>query len=333
MQEGDGSGNWIKGGKTYLNPHRNKERPRVGLHPKWWFQKEKVQKRWFVILSVGPCLFGYLLFTLYPNLMSVYYAFLNWNGISEPEFVGFDNFVQLVNDPFVWRALYHNVLLMVIAPAVTVLISLFLAYLLVNKNYREARFYKILFFFPNVLAVVVVTLLWAFIYDGNFGLLNAVLKLVGIDNGGYYWLGSKETALWSLIPPIVWGGVGLYVIIFMNAMRSISPSLYESAILEGANHWTRLIRITLPLIMPIVRVAMLFLVLGVLKGFEMVLIMTNGGPSGSTDVIGLYMFNLAFGADYHNYGYASAIGMFLFVILVGAKLLIDKFLPNENIQY
>lgn len=295
--------------------------------------KEKLQKQIFLIVAIGPCLLGYLLFTLYPNFMSVFYSFLNWNGISEAKYVGVSNFVQMFQDRFVWRALYHNLLLMIFIPGSTILISLMLAYLLVNKNYRENAIYKILFFFPNVLAVVVVTLLWAFFYDGSYGLLNGVLNLFGVDNDQFYWLGNKQTALWSLIPPMVWGGVGLYIIIFMNAMRSIPASLYELAVIEGASHRVRLFKITLPLIMPIVRVSVIFLVLGVLKGFEFVLILTNGGPSGSTDVIGLYMFNLAFGDEYRNYGYASAIGMFLFVILVGAKLLIDRFVPQEGHEY
>lgn len=293
---------------------------------KAWLSKEKVQKRIFVLLAVGPCLAGYLLFTLYPNAMSIYYAFLDWDGITDARFVGWDNFARLVHDRFVWRALYHNVLLMLTVP-------LFLAYLLLNKGYRESSFYKILFFFPNVLPTVVVTLLWAFVYDGSYGLLNAFLKLIGIDNHEFYWLGDTRTAIWSLIPPVVWGGVGFYMVIFLNAMRSIPASLYEASILDGASHMTRLFRITLPLIMPVVRVGMLFLVLGMLKGFDLVLIMTNGGPSGSTDVIGLYMFNLAFGKEGHNFGYASAIGMLLFVILVGAKLLIDRFAPNEKNEF
>lgn len=300
---------------------------------KKWSHKAKMQKRLFVLIAVGPCLAGYILFTLYPNLLSVYYAFLSWDGISEKTFVGFQNFVYMIKDGFVWRALKHNALLMLTVPPLTVLLSLCLAYLLIYKGYREARFYKVLFFFPNVLATVVVTLLWAFIYDGSYGLLNGLLRLLGFSIGDYYWLGEKSSALWALLPPMIWGGVGFYIVIFMNAMRSIPESIYESAVMEGATHWTRLFRITIPLISPVIYVSVLFLVLGVLKGFEMVLILTNGGPAGSTDVIGLYMFNLAFGADSHNYGYASAIGMLLFAILVVAKLVIDKYTKKDGYEY
>ena len=148
---------------------------------------------------------------------------------------------------------------------------------------------KILFFFPNVLSTVVVALLWAFIYDGSYGLLNGLLKFIGIDTGNFYWLGNENTALASIIPAWVWGGVGLYVIIFANAMLAIPKSLYEAAILEGAGHMSRLFKITMPLVTPIIRVSALFLIVGTMKGFEIILIMTNGGPFGSTDVIGLYV--------------------------------------------
>lgn len=298
-----------------------------------WLRSASVQKRLFLLIAIAPAFGGYLLFTLYPNLISVYYSLLNWNGISEPKFVGLDNYAAMIRDKYVWRALGHNLFYMITVPVCVILISLLLAYLLTNKGYRGTRLFKVLFFFPNVLSTVVVALLWAFVYDGSFGLLNATLKLVGIDMNGYYWLGDTRTALAAIVPPFVWAGVGLYVIIFMNAMITIPRSLYESAIMEGAGHMTRLFRITIPLISPIIRVSALFLVLGSLKSFDKVLILTNGGPAGSTDVIGLYMFNLAFGSEAHNYGYASAIGMFLFVVLVAAKLLVDKFMPNKAYEY
>lgn len=296
-------------------------------------QRASFQKSIFLFIAIVPAFGGYLLFTLYPNILSIYYSLLNWNGIGAQKFVGLDNYVTMFGDKYVWRALSHNLYHMLVIPAVSIIISLLLAYLLTNKSYKGTAFLKVLFFFPNVLPTVVVALLWAFIYDGSFGLLNSVLRIIGIDMGEFYWLGDIRIALSALIPPYVWAGVGLYVIIFMNAMSTIPKSLYESAILEGAGHMTRLGRITIPLISPLIRFSIIFLVLGVLKSFDKILIMTNGGPAGSTDVIGLYIFNLAFGDEYHNYGYASAIGMFLFVILVVTKLVIDKFMPNRSYEY
>ncbi|MFD0712575.1 carbohydrate ABC transporter permease [Paenibacillus sp. GCM10027626] len=295
--------------------------------------KGQTQKWIFILLSVTPAFGGYLLFALYPNVLSVYYSLLDWNGIGQPKFVGMLNYTRMFEDKYMWRALSHNAVYMVAIPMLVIFISLLLAYILTHKSYRGSQLFKVLFFFPNVLSSVVVALLWAFVYDGSFGLLNSFLRLVGVPIGTFYWLGDIRTALWAIIPPYVWAGVGFYVIIFTNAMLTIPKSLYESAVLEGANHMQRLFRITIPLIMPIVRIGILFLMLGALKGFEKTLILTNGGPAGSTDVIGLYMFNLAFGTEYHNYGYASAVGMFMFVVLVVSKLLLDKFVPDRQVEY
>ncbi|MGN7455449.1 carbohydrate ABC transporter permease [Paenibacillus pasadenensis] len=296
-------------------------------------QRANVQKWIFLTFAIVPTFGGYLLFALYPNLLSIYYSLLDWNGITEPKFIYFENYVRLFNDRYVWRALGHNLFYMATVPVCVILISLVLSYLLTNKGYKGTSFYKVLFFFPNVLSTVVVSLLWAFIYDGSFGLLNALLKVFGIDMDGFYWLGDTRTAMYAVLPPYVWAGVGLYIVIFMNAMTTIPKSLYEAAILEGAGHMTRLFRITIPLITPLIRVSAIFLVLGTLKSLDLILILTRGGPAGSTDVIGLYMFNMAFGEQVQNYGYASAIGMFLFVILVGAKLLVDKLLPDRGYEY
>jgi N-acetylglucosamine transport system permease protein len=306
----------------------------VRLSKPKWLEKSGNQKTLFLLLAIVPTFGGYLLFTLYPNLMSVYYSLLTWDGLSKPVFVGLDNYTALLHDRYVWRALSHNLIYMLTVPALVIFISLILGYMLNARSNRKATsVFKVLFFFPNVLSTVVVALLWAFVYDGSYGLLNAVLRLFGIPIGTYYWLGETKTALWAVIPPFVWAGVGFYVVIFTNAMATIPKSLYESAILEGAGHASRFFRLTLPLVMPIIRVSAMFLVVLTLRGFEQTLLLTNGGPSDSTNVIGLYMFNMAFGQDYHNYGYASAIGMLLFVTLVAAKLLTDKFAPERSVEF
>jgi len=295
--------------------------------------KAAKQKAVFLIVAIAPSLLGYVLFTLYPNIMSVYYSLLEWDGLTDAKFVGLDNYAYLFKDHFVWRALYHNLIYIVVVPVLTVLISLLLAYLLNNKSYRENAFYKVVYFFTNVLSTVVVALLWSFIFDGTFGLLNGFLELFGLDMNDFYWLGDSRTAIWALVIPMVWGGVGLYVVIFINAISAIPKSLYEAAHLEGARPMTILFRITIPLIRNVIRVCVVFVVLGTLKGFEVIMILTNGGPEGSTDVAGLYMFNLAFGKEAHSYGYASAVGMLLFVILVGAKLIIDKAYPEKEVEF
>lgn len=304
-----------------------------------WMQKGKNQKRIFLAAVVGPAFAAYLLFGLYPNIMSVYYAFLEWDGVGPTKFVGTFNFTEMIKDPFLWRALYHNLLLALVVPVVIILLAVILADLLASRTFRENKLYKVIYFFPNVLSSVVISLIWVFIYDGKFGLLNAMFKIVGIDMKEFYWLGDEKTSLLAVAIPIIWSAVGFYVIILMNAMSSIPSSLYESAILDGIGHWKRLFKITLPLISGVIRVSLIFIVLGILKGFEMVMILTRGGPAGSSDVIGLYMYSYVFGGTFtggssgSNYGYASAIGMLLLIILVGLKLIVDKFFTKEAVEY
>lgn len=305
-----------------------------------WYKRTVAQKWIFLALAVVPSFLGYVLFTLYPNALSAYYSFLKWDGVGKKEFVGLQNYKDMYKDPFVWRDLVHNGVLMLLVPISVILISLSISYILNYKSYREGGFYKILYFFPNILSTVIITLLWSFIYNGSFGLLNYFLKAIGINVGEFWWLGDKRTALLALVPPMVWSGVGFYVVIFMNAMKAIPSSLYEHATLEGANHRVKLFKITIPLISGIIRVAALFLSLNALKGFELVLILTQGKPEGATDVIGLYMYGLAFGSyggsDVTNtrmFGYASAVGMLLFSLLLIIKLIVDKIVPNDSIEY
>lgn len=300
---------------------------------KEWYKKKSTQKWIFVVIAISPSYLGYILFNLYPNALGFYYALINWDGITEKTFVGLHNFTILFTDERVWLAFWHTFLLMITITPIVILVSVVMSYLLTHKKYRANEFFKVLFFFPNIISTVVVAIVWSFIYNGPYGLFNWFLRIFGIPIGDYYWLGDKATAIWALVPPHVWALAGLYIVIFSNAMKTIPSSLYESAILDGASPMRRLWSITVPLINPIVRFATIFIVIGLFKGFEQVLLLTNGGPAGHTNVIGLYMFNMAFGDEYHRFGYASAIGMVLFVVLVLAKVAIDKFLPSNEIEY
>lgn len=245
----------------------------------------------------------------------------------------------MVQDSFVWRALWHNLLLLLTIPIITLALSILLADFLVNRRIRENKLYRTVFYFPNVLSTVIISLIWLFMFDGQNGLINAVLKLVGVDMNHFYYLGHTSTALAAVAFTMIWSAIGFYTVILMNAISTIPPSLYENAYLEGITPFQRLFKITLPLIGGVLRVAAIFLVIGVFKGFEVIMVMTSGGPGGSTDVIGLYMFSYMFGVGptgagmRENYGYASAIGMLLFVILVGLKLLVDKVFAQDSVEY
>jgi len=288
----------------------------------------------FLLIAVGPVLAGYILFGLFPNILTLFYSFTRWDGISPKIFVGLENYINILKDINMWTSLYHNLIILIFVPVVTIIFSLFLAYALVNKGFKENKFYKVLFFFPNILPAIVITLLWSFIYDGEFGLLNAVLKLIGIDMQSFYWLADEKIAIFAVMVPMIWVQTGFYVVIFANAMMSIPKSLYELARLEGASHFKQMFQITIPLIWGVIKVAIIFTAVGTIKSFEYIFMLTNGGPYDSTNVIGLYMFNMAFARNIsHQYGYASAVGMFLFVVLVGINYIIDRLFSKEQSQF
>lgn len=290
---------------------------------------------WFVI--VIPLAF-YVIFWLFPNLLSVVYSFLAWDGLTQPVFVGLANYKNLFTDPFLVRALSHNVILLVFVPVITILISLILANGLANFSFKENQVFQAIYFIPNVLASVVVSMLWSFIYDGSFGILNSILNVFGFNLKNFYWLANSNTALWALIPVYIWSNVGYQVIIYYNAMKGIPSSLYESADMDGANPFQKFYHITFPLLRGMLKITVLFLVLMTFKSYDIVLVLTSGGPAGATNVIGLYMFSMAFGIKSgvgiagRNYGYASTIGMLLFVILIILNMIIDR-IKDEEIEY
>lgn len=282
-----------------------------------WYTSFKAQKTIFILIAVLPGYIGFLLFTLYPQALSIWYSFLDWDGISKKTFVGLNNYIALFKDGYVWRALLHNLILMTLTVVFTTIIALLFAYFLTYSRHFENKLHKVIFYLPNVLPSVVVALIWVFVFDGENGSLNALLKVFGINLGSFYWLGDGRTALLSLVLPSLWASVGFNMFIFMNAMSSVPKSLYEESDLNGATFFQKLRYITAPLIMPVIRVAILFMILGALKSFDLVMILTNGGPSGATDVIALYIYQIAFGSGTgkFNFGYASALGMLLFLII------------------
>jgi N-acetylglucosamine transport system permease protein len=297
------------------------------------------EKNIFVLIVVTPMFAGYVLLTLFPNLMSFYYSLLNWDGISKSVFVGLSNYIGLFQDSFMWTALSHNFIMVIVVPTFTILISVFLADLLVNRSLKGTGFFKVLFFFPNVLSVVVLGLIFTFVFDSQYGILNAILKQMGVHNV-IEWLGNEKTALPSVMAATIWIYISFYLVIITNAMSTIPKSLYEAAILDGITNTKRLFKITMPLISPVIRICAILMISTVFKSFEFVMVLTRGGPGGATNVIGNYMFGYAFGtvtagstSTNANFGYASAIGVLLTVILVGGKLILDRVFKDESAQY
>ncbi len=281
-----------------------------------------------------PALALYLYLVVVPFFQTFYYSLTDWNGISETmNFVGLSNFTKLVRDPTTWKYLWNNILFFVFGGILTYGIGLFNAVVLTQSKLKEKRFYRIAFFFPNVLSIAIVAVLWMFIYNPTFGILNATLRALGLDNLTRVWLGDKGTVVYAMIVPWVWMSVGFYMVLFISSIEGIPTSLFEAAEIDGANSVQRFTRITFPLLWETIRTSIVFFVINAFSGvFTLVNVMTNGEPAGASEVLTNHMYKTAF--QYSRFGYATAIGVFVFLVIMliaGVLLLFTR--SKDVIEY
>lgn len=244
-------------------------------------------------------------------------------------FVGLENFRNMLNDNLFWNALSHNVIYLITIPIITIAIALFFAFLL-TQGVVGAKFYRVTFFFPQVMSVVAIGVLWSFIYHPTMGVLSSLLRLLGVENPPV-WLGNPDYALGAVGVVVIWQAVGFYMVLFIAGMESIPDTFYEAATLDGANRWQIFWNITLPLLWDTVRTALIFLAIGAVDMFAIVQTMTQGGPSRSTDVLATYLYERAFLQSEFGYATAIAVSMFLFVLTLSAVLM--RLTQRESLEY
>ncbi|WP_106538978.1 carbohydrate ABC transporter permease [Haloactinopolyspora alba] len=246
-------------------------------------------------------------FFLVPLGSAVYYALVDFNGINpQPPFVGADNFVELFGDPKVWAALKNNAIWIVLGTAAPLAIGLGLA-LLMWAVRRGSIFYRVAFFFPYVLPQVAIGVVWGWIYDPVRGWLNQALETVGLGSLATGWLGNPDTALYAVLGTAVWATTGFVFIIFLSALRNVDMELVEASRLDGTNPFQRLWHIILPQIMPVFLMVTTITLIGGFSVFDIIFIMTGGGPAGATEVLGTYAYSSAFQLNRISYGTALAL--------------------------
>ena len=286
-------------------------------------------KKAFIFISLTPLLFFYTLFLVIPKITSFYYPFTEYDGISQARWIGIENFIAIAHDADLWGALKNNLFYWAIATPINFFAGLIVAYLLVKKPYQENKFYRVLYYFPAILPSVITALMWQFAFHGRYGIFNAMLNAMGVNVGEFYWLTHATAARWAMVIPMVWGGWAGNMLIFMGAIQSVPASLYESAELDGASDAQKLFLITVPVIWETMKTMIFFSIIGLFGAFEMILIMTNGGPAGATEVVGTYMYKIAFGAEgVAAFGYAAAIGLILFAILSVISIIAFRFMDR-----
>ncbi|GAA0590033.1 sugar ABC transporter permease [Virgibacillus siamensis] len=248
------------------------------------------------------------------------------------EFIGLENYRQLFRDPVIPNAIWHDYFLVLTKVIGIMILALFFAVALTQLRIKEAPFYRIVFFFPNIMSVVIIGILWQFIYNPDIGIINAGLEIMGLENWTKPWLGSLEWALPSLVLPSIWAGIGLFMLLLMGGIMNVPKNLYESAEIDGANEWQQFWKVTVPLIWPQIKTSIIYIVITSLNGsFVLVQVMTRGGPSNVTEVMGSYLYEKAF-ADYQ-FGYGAAIGVLILVVSLITVILLQFILKREKVEY
>ncbi|MER5319850.1 carbohydrate ABC transporter permease [Streptosporangium roseum] len=281
----------------------------------------------------------YVIYVIAPYAQAFYIAFTDWRGVSAtPRLVGLENFQRLFDDNVFWKAVGHNLILLILMPLLTIGIALFFAFLL-NAGGRGgtggvwgSRFYRVVFFFPQVLAVAVVAVLFQQVFrPDRSGMLNAPLIALGFEPVGF--LSDTGIALWAILGVLVWQAVGFYVVLFSAGISSIPRDMFEAAAIDGAGGVQLFLRVTLPLLWDTIQVGWVYLGIAALDVFAIVWVMTaeHGGPDHSTTVMAAEIYRNAF--QYFKFGYASAMGVVLFFFTIGFAALALRLSRRERIEF
>jgi multiple sugar transport system permease protein len=262
---------------------------------------------------VAVPILGFLLFTLYPLLYSVYASFTSWNGLAAPKFNGIDNFIKMANDPYFLQAMW-NTLFMMIGIPIGLALSMALA-LGLNRKMRGTTFFRTVYYVPVISSIAAIAIMWQWAYNGDFGLVNQVLDIFGIQ--GPNWLANKDTVKPALILMATWKGLGYSMLLYLAALQSVPRHLYEASALDGANTWQQFRNVTLPMVRP---VTFFLVVTSIIAGSQIFIeinIMTPlGGPEFSSASIVWYIWRTAFNNLQMGYASSMSIVLGLLVFLV-----------------
>lgn len=278
----------------------------------------------FVCISVLPAVILTLMFTIWPTAQALYLSFTNATSLGlNNKFVGLDNYIYMFHDKSFIQALINTAKLMAVVPVITIFCSLVLAFVLNQCKLKERVLYRTIFYFPNIVSLTVVGIIWSFVFHPNVGIINKILGAVGLESLQRSWLGDSKTALWCIAFTLLWQAAGYYMVMHIAAMDGISPEIYESATLDGASAWRKLVSITMPLMKDIIGITFVLALSGTINlSFVLSQVMTGGGPNGASSVLLQYMYTQGFVNG--NFGYAMAITVFTLAISVALSMLSRK---------
>ena len=285
--------------------------------------------RWTPYLLVGPAVLFFGLVVGLPLVATVWMSFTKWSGTNRMRFIGFDNFVRAFHDTVYQRA-YINTFFYILATLVLEVAVGFALAGLVSMQGKRTLWYRITFFIPVMLPMVVIAVLWSFIYSDDGGLINSFLSAIGRDDLRRVWLGDPSTALLAISVVSGWIYAGFYMAIFYAALQRVPKSLLEAARLDGANEWDLFFKIKAPLVRGMTEVAVLLCITGAFQSFDLFYVMTKGGPDHATEIITTYLVSTVF-VD-HEVGYGAALSVIMTVVVVGLGLLYVKFRREGDVD-
>ena len=289
----------------------------------------QMRKNWTAYLFLAPGLLHFAVFTVFAVSFAFYISFHKWNIIQpDKPFVGIDNYLRLFQDPRFLRAVTNTLTFLVGVP-LNLAFGLAVA-LLLNTKVRGQAIYRTLFYIPVVTPLVVSSIIWKWVYQGDYGLLNYYLLKFGIIGHKIVWLANPDLALPALIVMGIWAGTGIPMVIYLAGLQSIPQEMYDAAMVDGANSWQRLLYITIPLLRPTTFFLFVTNIIYTFQIFTEVYIMTNGGPLNRTTTIGYYLYVSAFREL--DMGYATAMAFVLFAMIFGFTLLQWKF-TRGDVEY
>ncbi|WP_028974970.1 carbohydrate ABC transporter permease [Spirochaeta cellobiosiphila] len=280
-------------------------------------QKKELRSNLVGYSFLLPNFIGFLIFTFFPIIFSLLLGFTSWDGVNEIKFVGLNNFIHMAKDETFRISTFNTVYYTLGTVPLTLVCSLGLAVLL-NSKIRGRNIFRTIFFFPYVASLVAVAVVWNMIFHPTMGPINSILSKIGIENLPG-WTASTKWAMPTVILASIWKGMGYYMIIYLAALQGIPKYLYEVAELDGASKWKQFWHITRPMLTPATFFVSMMLTISCFKVFDLIFVMTNGGPGRATNVLVYHIYNQAF--IHFKYGYSSAIALVLFAIVLIVTLI------------
>ncbi len=268
--------------------------------------------RFTILLFLVPAFVLYAVLVVFPIFQSARYSLYRWDGLGPiTKFIGLENYRDILHDPIFWKAFSNNLIVVFVSLATQMPPAIFLAIILTGRI-RGKSLLRTVYFAPQIVSTVAAGYLFYYVYEPTFGLLNSVLRTMGLEGLTRGWLGDPALALYAVLAVISWKYIGFYMVLFMAAIEGIPTELFEAARIDGCTSWQVVRKITLPLLSGTFKTACVLSIVGSIKYFDLIWVMTSGGPANSTELIATYMYKKTFLA--WEMGYGSALAFVLFII-------------------